>query len=170
MKIEKNTVVSVTYDLHAGNETETKEFIEAADASNPLTFLFGSGGMIPAFEENLQGLDTGSSFDFQIASELAYGQFDPEAIVELPMDTFMVDGKVDMDLISIGNTIPMMDDSGNRLTGKVIEVTASEVKMDFNHLLAGKDLHFTGKVIEVRQATAEEIDHGHVHGPGGHHH
>ncbi|HEY6161907.1 MAG TPA: peptidylprolyl isomerase, partial [Bacteroidia bacterium] len=66
--------------------------------------------------------------------------------------------------------LPMVDNKGNHLQGKVTEISLTEVKMDFNHPMAGKDLHFTGEVLEVRDATQEELAHGHVHGPGGHHH
>jgi len=170
MKIEKNTVVSVTYDLHASDSQNEKKFVEKTDSSNPLTFLFGSGNLIPAFEENLLGLSLGDKFQFDIASDLAYGPLDQDAIVALPLDTFVVDGNVDQELLSIGNLIPMMDENGNRIQGKVVEVKETEVLMDFNHQLAGKNLHFSGEVTEVRTATEDEMSHGHVHGPNGHHH
>ena len=83
---------------------------------------------------------------------------------------FLEDGKPNDELLQVGNTIPMQDSDGNRLDGVVVEVTDTQVKMDFNHPLAGKNLHFTGQIVELRDATSEELAHGHVHGPHGHHH
>jgi len=70
----------------------------------------------------------------------------------------------------VGNDIPMQNNEGQTLMGKVLEITDDKVKMDFNHPLAGLDLFFKGEILDVRKATAEEIEHGHVHGPEGHHH
>jgi FKBP-type peptidyl-prolyl cis-trans isomerase SlyD len=85
----------------------------------------------------------------------------------LPIDIFKVDGVVDMAMLKTGNIIPMSDRDGNRLDGKVIAITGESVKMDFNHPLAGHQLHFSGEVIDVRDASEEEIAHGHAH--TGHH-
>lgn len=169
MKIEKNKVVSVTYKLEANPSGEEKKHIETADATRPLVFLFGSGGLIPAFEENLSGLTIGDNFSFSIEAANAYGEIEPEALVELPIDIFKVDGVVDMQMLQTGNMVPMSDKDGNRLDGKVVAVTGESVKMDFNHPLAGHNLHFSGEVIEVRDASEEEMSHGHAHtGEHGH--
>jgi FKBP-type peptidyl-prolyl cis-trans isomerase SlyD len=170
MKIGNNTVVSLTYDLHASKQGETTEnFIESANKQNPLEFLFGIGGMIPAFEDNLVGKKTGDQFDFNIASADAYGDFDESAQVKLPIDLFKVDGVIDLEILKPDTIIPMTDNEGNQLNGKVIGVEGNEVAMDFNHPLAGQNLHFSGEVIGVRLASADEIAHGHVHnGSHGH--
>ena len=102
--------------------------------------------------------------------EDGYGESDPQAIVDLPKDVFKVNGEIQDDLLVEGNVIPLQDQNGSPLQAVVLEVGEDTVKMDFNHMLAGKTLHFKGEVVEVRQATQEEINHGHVHGPGGHHH
>lgn len=78
--------------------------------------------------------------------------------------------ELDTEMVAAGNFLPMVDDQGNQMQGLVVEVGSDFVVMDFNHPLAGKDLHFVGSVLEIREASAEEIAHGHVHGPGGHHH
>lgn len=75
---------------------------------------------------------------------------------------------MDTEIIKVGNLVPMVDGEGNHLQGKVEQITDKFVKMDFNHPLAGKDLHFVGTVGTIREATSDEISHGHVHGPGGH--
>jgi FKBP-type peptidyl-prolyl cis-trans isomerase SlyD len=163
MKIAKDTVVTVTYQLHAASAAEERMHIETADSNNPLVFLFGTGNMIPDFEANLHGKSIGEDFTFQIKATDAYGDIDAEAILDLPMDTFKVDGVIDFKLLHIGNQITLSDQNGEQVIGKVVAIETDFVKMDFNHPLAGKDLFFTGKVINVRTATADELDHGHAH-------
>ncbi len=165
MKISKHAVPSVAYTLTVENE-----IIDQADASQPLTFLFGVGQMIPGFEKNIEGLAQGDKFEFTIEPAEGYGETAEEAIVTLPKNVFMVDGKIADDILFEGNILPMQDQHGNPLEGVIIEIKENEVIMDFNHQLAGKTLTFTGEIIEVRAADASEIEHGHVHGPGGHHH
>ncbi len=168
MIISKNTVVSVHYRLKEGHAEG--DLVEETFGGAPLTFLFGVGQMIPEFERQLEGKDAGEEFAFGINSGDAYGESDPEAVVMLPLSIFELDGKIDEDLLVVGNSVPMSDNEGNHLTGIVREVNDEGVLMDFNHPMAGKDLYFTGVVESVREATSEEIAHNHVHGPGGHHH
>jgi FKBP-type peptidyl-prolyl cis-trans isomerase SlyD len=170
MKITKNTVVSVTYDLEVSDAQNSKSFVERADETHPLVFLFGSGGLIPAFEAELDGKVVGDAFDFEIQASQGYGLKDENAVATLPKSVFIVDGKLDEDVLKVGNVVPMSDQDGNKMDGLILEIKENEVVMDFNHPLAGKNLHFKGKVIEVREAVAEEISHGHVHQHGDHHH
>jgi FKBP-type peptidyl-prolyl cis-trans isomerase SlyD len=87
------------------------------------------------------------------------------------LSAFVPEGEeLDTDMVAAGNYLPMVDDQGNNMQGLVVEVSEEFVVMDFNHPLAGKDLHFQGEVVNVREASAEEQAHGHVHGEGGHHH
>lgn len=165
MKIDKNTVVTVTYTLKVDGE-----LVEQTNKENPLTFLAGVGMMIPGFENQLIGKEPGDQYDITVQPEEGYGETDPEAIVDLPKDIFKVDGQIQEDMLVVGNTIPLQDQNGHPLQGVVLEVGDDTVKMDLNHRLSGKTLHFTGEVLEVRPATEDEISHGHVHGPGGHHH
>lgn len=161
MVIEKDKVVSVSYELKLANNSN--EVVEKVNANSPLQFLLGHGNLLPKFESNLTGLKVGDGFDFVLNSEEAYGPISAEAIVDLPKSVFMVDGQVDDNLLSVGNVVPMMDQSGNRFNGKVTELTTDSVKMDFNHPLAGEALHFKGEVVDVREATEEELSHGHIH-------
>ena len=156
MKIAENMYVTVTYDLNVG-EGEERELMEKATREVPLKFIFGTGMMIPAFEAELSGLEVGSKFDFTIAPADAYGEYDENHVLDLPKNIFEVDGKFDSEMIKEGNTVPMMDADGNRLNGSVLEVKEDVVIMDFNHPLAGETLHFSGEVIDVHEATAEEI-------------
>ena len=168
MIIEKNTVVSLHYRLQ--EENETGELVEETFGSDPLVFLYGVGQMIPEFERQLSGKKSGDNFSFGIKSAEAYGEFNPEAVVMLPKETFVVDGKLAEDLLEPGKMIPMSDGNGNRMNGVVQEVTDEGVLLDFNHPMAGQDLYFTVQVESVREASEEEVEHGHVHGPDGHHH
>ena len=172
MIIEKNTVVSVNYRLTVSdNNFETEELVEETASDNPFTFLFGNGGLLEEFESNLNGLKAGDSFDFVIRAANGYGTSNRENVVRIPMEAFVPPGEeLDTEMVRAGNYLPMVDDQGNHLQGLVLEVGEEFVVMDFNHPLADKDLHFKGGVIDIRSASAEEIAHGHVHGPGGHHH
>lgn len=165
MKITKHTVPSVSYQLQVEGQ-----IVDQAGSDQPLVFLFGVGSMIPGFEKELEGLEAGDQYDFKLNPSDAYGDVNPEAVVEVPLAVFQVEGQDANEFLKVGNTLPMQDQNGNPLQGTVVEVGEENVKMDFNHPLAGKELHFTGKVEDVREATSEEIDHGHAHGPGGHQH
>ncbi|MBN1952297.1 MAG: peptidylprolyl isomerase [Bacteroidales bacterium] len=164
MIVEKDKVVSLTYTLRL--DQPDGEIVESLNAEAPLTFLFGGGGLLPKFEDNISGLKVGDNFDFNLASADAYGEVKEEAIVNIPLSAFEVNGKVDQNMLSLGNRIPMQDTAGNKLTGIVKEVSDENVKMDFNHPLAGNDLFFQGEITEVRDATDEEMTHGHAHYPG----
>ena len=168
MKIEKDTVVSLTYELKAGDATGA--VVEKVDESAPFLFLFGSGSLLKDFEDNLRGLEPGKAFEFTIKSDDAYGPFSDEAIIEIPKNIFEIDGRIEDGLLTEGNYLTLEDNQGNPLRGKVLSAADEIVKMDFNHPLAGQDLHFKGGVVDVREATETELAHGHVHGPDGHHH
>jgi FKBP-type peptidyl-prolyl cis-trans isomerase SlyD len=161
MNVSKNKVVSISYELKVDGD-----LIDVAQADNPLVFLYGHGQLLPLFEDNIKDLSEGDSFEFMISSQDGYGEVNDQAIVELPKEIFVIDGELQEDLLVLGNRLPMRDSEGNALDGTVVEVTDNSVVMDFNHPLAGKDLYFTGKVEGIREATAEEISHGHVHGMG----
>lgn len=168
MQVAKNTVVTLQYQLRRDNNEG--ELIEQTSNESPLVFLCGVGQMIPEFENQLIGKSTGSDFNFTIASKDAYGDYDPEAVGVLPIDVFRVDGEIATDMLVEGKVIPLRDPEGNLLYGTVMEVQEKDVRLNFNHPMAGLDLHFSGKVGEIREATSDELDHGHVHGPGGHQH
>lgn len=167
--VQKNMVVSVHYELQVEHEGQ----MTTADKSQeqPLVFLHGAGMLLAEFEQNLLGKTQGDTVSFVIKAENGYGIFDERNIANIPIDSFKdQDGNIDNNMIKVGSVLPMMDNDGNQFQGIVCEITDDAVIMDFNHPLAGKDLHFTVTVADVRAATAEEISHGHVHGPGGHHH
>lgn len=168
MVIESNKVVSVHYTLTEG--TAEGQLVESTTGGEPLVFIFGAGMMIPDFELKLAGKKVGDKFAFGIPADKAYGVYDETALVDVPKSIFEDDGKVPEGLLEIGQMLPLQDQDGNRLNGVVAAVGDENVKIDFNHPMAGVDLFFTGHVEALRDAEAAELEHGHVHGAGGHHH
>ena len=168
MTIEANMVVTLKYKL---TNHKTGEKIEETTPEHPMVFLFGVESIIPDFEVNISGKKVGDTFAFAIESENAYGNATDEQIAMIPVDVFhMEDGKMNAEEIFLDAVVPMSDNDGNRLMGKVLDINEEFVKMDFNHPLADTDLHFEGEIIDIRQATEEELAHGHVHGEHGHQH
>ncbi|RFP66662.1 peptidylprolyl isomerase [Hymenobacter lapidiphilus] len=169
-QISANKVVTITYDLSVTDENQEKVLVESADTDAPMVFLFGQSGLPEEFERQLADKNTGDPFSFSLTPEQAYGEYDEQAVVEIPRSVFEIDGQTDEEMLVVGNFLPMADNQGHHMQGKVVEISDDAVKMDFNHPLAGMVMHFDGNVAEVREATAEEMDHGHVHGEGGHQH
>ncbi len=162
MKIEPKKVVSLTYVLRT--DGFDGEIVESANEQEPLQFIFGIGMMLPAFEANIEGLEPGDNFEFKLEANDAYGQRNEENVFDIPLKAFEDEsGKLREDLLKIGNVVPLQDMSGNQYYGEIKKINQESVTMDFNHPMAGKDLYFTGKILEVRDATPEELAHGHVH-------
>lgn len=165
MKITKDTVVSLTYIL-SENDLQGN-LIQEVTKDKPFVVLFGAGSLLPKFENELEGLKVGDSYGFSIESKEGYGEFNPNAILELDKEIFKVEGEFDNEMLQVGNSIPMQNDQGQPLNGMIKEIKEDKVVMDFNHPLAGVNLYFTGEILDVREASEEELSHGHVHGEGG---
>ena len=165
MQVEKNKVVSLTYTLTLKNG----EVVDTADKDTPFVFIHGVGMTLPHFDANLVNLKAGDAFQFDITAENAYGLGSDEYIVNIPKAVFS-GPNVPEDILQVGRIVPMQDQNGQPMNGMIIGINDETVEMDFNHPLADEDLNFKGEIISVREATAEELDHGHVHGEGGHHH
>lgn len=159
MIISNDKVISLSYTLKVNGE-----IVDSAVAERPLVFIYGRGQLLPLFEAKINGLKVGDSFEFMVPCDEGYGQVNEMAVVELPKDIFKIDGEVPADLLEVGKVLPMRDNEGNALNGVIVDIKEEVVIMDFNHPLAGQDLFFNGKVEEVRDASAEELSHGHVHG------
>lgn len=159
--ITKNKVVSVSYELRT---EPAGEILETAGADQPLEFICGQGQTLEYFEMNLLDKKAGDQFDFKIPAVHAYGELNEDMVVDLPKDIFKEVEPRDM---QVGNVLPMMDSIGRRLQGKIISIGEEEVRVDFNHPLAGKDLYFKGEVLGVRDATDEELEALHAHKCGG---
>lgn len=165
MKITANKSVSAEYELYVDGENGELELMEKATSQQPLSFIFGVGMMLPKFEENIFGLAAGDKFDFTIDVNDAYGPYEDENVLDLDRSIFEIDGKLDDTMIYAGNVVPLMDSEGHRLNAQVVEVNDTHVKVDLNHPLAGETLHFKGSILEVREATDEEL--ASLYGGGG---
>lgn len=162
MKIQENRVAVITYLLKGDDGS----VIQEATKENPFAFITGIGQVLPAFDAALNGKGAGDSYAFQLSAEEGYGVYDDSRMEEIDPQVF---AEAPAEYIVVGATLPM-EFNGHTVFGTITAIRPDAVVMDFNHPLAGKNLHFSGVVIEVRDATAEELSHGHVHGPGGHHH
>lgn len=160
----KNNVITVDYKLF--KDTAEGEMIESTEGNQPLAFLTGLGQMIPEFEAKVIDLVAGDTFSFGIKAANAYGLTTEEAIIELPQDMFKEEGKL-VEQVVVGHILPLEDQNGQVHPAKVVSINEDTITMDVNHPLADQDLHFTGSVVEVREATEDELQHGHVHGAGG---
>ena len=149
MEIGPNKTASLIYVLTL---VEDDSVIENISEEKPAAFNFGVNQLLPKFEENLNGLKQEDTFEFIMKANDAYGPVDQYAIFDIPKDTFDVDGKIDTEMLQLGNRIPMTDDQGNKHLGKIIKVLEDAVTLDFNHPLAGKDLKFKGKILNVEQS------------------
>lgn len=165
MKATQNKVVSIIYELR--KDSLNGDLIEKLNSDNPLVFIFGKGQLLPKFEDYLRGKKAGESFSFQLKCVDAYGPVVENAIIDVPISVFEIEGKIDTNLLQTGNVVPMMDREGRRLNGLIKEIGTEKVTMDFNHPMAGKDLFFSGEITEIRDATEEELKHGHIHAEGG---
>lgn len=158
MKIEANKVVEFSYELEVDGK-----IVDHTTEERPLDYIHGTGSLLPKLEAHIEGLEPGAEFDVTLSPADGYGEVDPNRIIDLPKAAFEVNGVVRDDLLVPGNTIPMMNSMGGVIPGVVLEVSEDSVKMDLNHQMAGKTLHFTGKVLTVREATEKELTEG-LHG------
>ncbi|MEM9857504.1 MAG: FKBP-type peptidyl-prolyl cis-trans isomerase [Bacteroidota bacterium] len=155
MQIEANTVVTLKYELREGDKFG--ELMEVMNEKYPFEFLFGNGGLLPAFENNILHLVAGNSFEFVLPVEQAYGYPSDDNVANVPMKAFEIHGEVPPDLLQVNQQVTVTDDDGYNHTGKILEFDQSNVRVDFNHFMAGKALHFSGVVLNVRKATVDEI-------------
>ena len=159
MNIEKNAVVAIDYTLTDNDGV----VIDTSTGREPLKYLHGTGALIPGLEKELEGKVVGDKLDVAIKPEEGYGMRNEEMLQTVPKEHFghVPDLQAGMQFQANGEQAP--------ITVTIVEVTDTEVKVDGNHPLAGVVLNFKVEVKEVRAASAEELDHGHVHGEGGAH-
>ncbi len=163
MIIEPKKVVTLTYHLSVKDDLNKEEIsIQQTPDNDPFIFLFGAGQLIPGFENAIYGKSAGDYFDFWIPAKDAYGEKIQENIISFPIEHFLNEkGEFDSENIKIGNQITLIDQQENQFIAKVQHISLDKVTLDFNHELAGKDLHFRGKIVHVRPATQEELqDYG----------
>jgi FKBP-type peptidyl-prolyl cis-trans isomerase SlyD len=159
MKITKNAVVSIEYSLHLGDGA----IIDASEGE-PLQYLQGAGQIVPGLEQALDGLEVGASKKVVVTPADGYGDLDPTAVRVVPREAFPPDAP-----LTAGSEFVIVDNEQNEVPIRITAVDNGQVTVDFNHPLAGKTLHFSIEVKEVREATADELEHGHAHGEDGEH-
>ena len=168
MKIEEKKVVTLQYDLYVDGENGQEEVMEKATADAPLVYCHGEGMMLPAFERAMEGLAEGEAFDFRIPCEEAYGEYDTDGVLQLDKKMFYNgDGEFDSERVYVGAIVPMNTADGQIINAQIAEITKEHVTIDLNHPLAGENLHFVGKVLNIRQVTEGELKALHHRGCGG---
>lgn len=167
-KIVPGKHVSLIYDLYAITDNGSQELVHQSDPKDPEKIIFGvTEGVIQPLEKALDGMEKGGEFNVVANAEEAFGAYDPDKVVELDKEMFIVDGKFDEKIVEVGKYVPMLTADGFRINGLVTEITPDKVKMDFNHPLAGKTIRFKGSVLDVRDATDDELHLATSHGCGG---
>jgi len=162
MIVEEQHVVTLAYDLR---DTDNKgDLLERTNAEDPFTFVYGIGQLLPSFEAKLRGLKAGESFSFTLSPDVAYGESIPDNVVDIPLENFkMEDGNIPENILVEGNFITMRDNYGQEHMGRVVSFNDQAATIDFNHVMAGKTLFFEGKILQVRKASSEEMEHRHHH-------
>ncbi|KPJ81376.1 MAG: peptidylprolyl isomerase [Gammaproteobacteria bacterium SG8_30] len=160
MKIAQEKVVSIHYTL----KNAEGSVLDSSSGSDPLAYLHGAGNIIPGLESALEGKEAGEKLAVTVEPGQGYGDRDERLVQDVPRAAFK-----DVQELAPGMQFQAQGPQGTRLV-VVTQVAEETVTVDANHPLAGQTLHFEVEVAEVRDATAEELEHGHVHGPGGHHH
>ncbi|AOM42036.1 peptidylprolyl isomerase [Xenorhabdus hominickii] len=157
MKVAKDLVVSLAYQVR----TEDGVLVDESTVSAPLDYLHGRGSLISGLEKALEGREAGERFDVSVESNDAYGQYDDNLVQRVPKDVF-----VGVDEVQVGMRFLADTDQGP-IPVEITEVDGDEVVVDANHMLAGQNLKFNVEIVAIREATEEELSHGHVHGQGG---
>ncbi|MBS1936211.1 MAG: peptidylprolyl isomerase [Bacteroidetes bacterium] len=156
MNITKDCVVSFHYTL----TNDQGDVLDSSEGQEAFTYLHGGQMIVPGLEVQMEGKGKGAKFKAVVPPGQGYGDFDEQLLQRVPLDRFG------------GQAVEpgMQFQAGEHGVVTVEEVTGTDVLVNANHPLAGVTLHFDVEVRDVRPATAEELAHGHVHGPGGHHH
>jgi FKBP-type peptidyl-prolyl cis-trans isomerase SlyD len=157
MKVAKDLVVSLAYQVR----TEDGVLVDESPVSAPLDYLHGHGSLISGLENALDGHEVGDKFDVAVGANDAYGQYDENLVQRVPKDVFM-----GVDELQVGMRFLAETDQGP-VPVEITEVEDDHVVVDGNHMLAGQNLKFNVEVVAIREATAEELEHGHVHGAHG---
>ncbi|NNL19988.1 MAG: peptidylprolyl isomerase [Ignavibacteriaceae bacterium] len=161
MSVEMNKVIIFNYTL----KDDTGTVLDSSENKEPLSFLSGSNTILPKLEKTLTGMIIGSKKNVKLSAEDAYGDYKEEAVQTVNKDQFPKEAQ-----LTVGASYMANSPDGKQMPFVITEVKEQDITVDFNHPLAGKDLEFDVELIDVREATPEEMQHGHVHGPGGHHH
>jgi FKBP-type peptidyl-prolyl cis-trans isomerase SlyD len=148
MEIKKGLLVTLQYRLYI--DSPGGELIEETEQEDPYTLIVGVGEQLEAFEKNIIGLNVGDGFSFGISENEAFGPVDEKAVAEVPKTAFEHEGKIDESLFKMHKLMPMKDEEGNEFQGIIIAIGEEDITMDFNHPLAGEDIWFEGKILDVK--------------------
>ena len=157
--VQDGVVVSMEYTLHVDGE-----LLDSSEGQEPLQFLAGHSNIISGLESEMKGMKVGDSKSVVVQPADGYGEYDDEAFMDVPRSEFPKDMSLEEDA-----ELTVRDDEGHARYARVNSIEGDTVTLNFNHPLAGDELHFSVKVVGLREPTAEELEHGHVH-EGGHHH
>jgi FKBP-type peptidyl-prolyl cis-trans isomerase SlyD len=160
MRIAKKHAVALDYKL----TIEGGIVVDASEKGHPLWYLHGAGNIIPGLERELEGLAVGDKKTVVVKPEDGYGTYDDKRVHSVPRSQFP-NGEY-----KVGDQIIATAPDGTEVPARVSATDTKNITLDFNHELAGKTLTFDVHVSEIREATKDEVKHGHIHGPGGHHH
>ncbi len=161
MLVAQHKVVSIHYKVV---DDDSDELIDSSEKADPMTYLHGARNLIPGLERALEGKQAGDRLEVTVEAADAYGEYSEDRVHQVPREAL-----AEVDKIEVGVTVVANTQQG-QVNLVIVEVGDDEVTLDANHPLAGRRLRFDVSVEEVRDATEEEISHGHAHGPGGHHH
>jgi len=151
MIVEEQNIITIAYELR--ESSANGPLMERMDPNYPFKFYFGSGKLLPKFEERLFGLEEGQPFRFTLEPEDAYGPVEQGNIIDVPRSAFTHLGQ---NALVAGNFVTLTDDEGLQHNGKVLSWNEEKVSVDFNHAMAGKKLHFSGVILNIREATVDE--------------
>ena len=158
-KVDDGQVVSMHYTLHVNGQV-----LDSSEGGEPLQFIQGMGHIIPGLEHELYEMKIGDSKKVVVAAKDGYGEIDTEAFMDVPRDSFPPEVPVE-----IGTELELRDQSDHPVYARIETITEENVRLNMNHPLAGKELHFDVKIADLRPATEEEVSHGHVHDHGHNH-
>jgi FKBP-type peptidyl-prolyl cis-trans isomerase SlyD len=161
MKIANNHVVGIEYTL----KDSKGEVLDSNEGADALLYIHGLGQIVPGLEKVLLGKVKGDKVEVVVSAEEGYGEFDEELIQQIPRAEFK-----DMEPLEEGMEIVVENEDGEDQVMSISDLNEKEVTLDGNHPLAGQDLHFKVSIASIREATKDEMEHGHAHGAGGHHH
>ncbi|MEM9836711.1 MAG: FKBP-type peptidyl-prolyl cis-trans isomerase [Bacteroidota bacterium] len=154
--IEDHRIVTVSYEVRDGGPSGP--LLERMDANYPFKFMFGVGQMLPAWERQLFGLKVGMGFTFTLPPEMAYGLPRTDHVLDMPKHLFANEAdQIAPDLLQEGQFITLTDADGKAMNGKILSWNEDTVKVDCNHALAGKTLFFSGAILNIREATVDEL-------------
>ena len=163
----KKMYIAASYDLYCG---EPEELMERATENQPFTFYSGVGMALERFENEILATELNGTFDFTIPAEEAYGEYDTDGVLQLDKKMFYNgDGEFDSERVYVGAIVPMNTSDGQVINAQIAEITKEHVTIDLNHPLAGENLHFIGKVLNIREVTEGELKALHHRGCGGCH-